>query len=139
MLHDQELLRALSQVKTVAVVGAKDKPSPVDRVGRYLLEAGFNVYPVHPKRSTVWGLPVYPSLLEIPHPIDLVDIFRAPVHCPDHAEECLQLAPPPRIFWMQSGISSSRAREILSGSPTLVVEDRCLMLEHQRLVVGTEK
>ncbi|MDR3641331.1 MAG: CoA-binding protein [Humidesulfovibrio sp.] len=138
MLHsDTELAALLRQVKTIAVVGAKDKPGqPVDRVGRYLIEAGFTVIPVHPKRPTVWGLKTYPTLADVPVPIDLVDLFRAAEACPDHAREALALVSPPRAFWMQSGISSAEAQDILKDSDIRVVEDRCLMVDHARLIKG---
>jgi predicted CoA-binding protein len=136
MLQDDGALRALlRQCRTVAVVGAKDRPgSPVDGVGRYLIQAGLTVYPVHPVRKTVWGLAAYPSLADVPGAIDIVDLFRAPEHCPAHAREVAALAVTPRIFWMQSGIASPEAAAILSGLPVTVVSDRCLMVEHRRLL-----
>ncbi len=139
LYSDKELAALLGKVKTIAVVGAKDKPGqPVDRVGRYLIGAGFRVIPVHPKRTEVWGLKAYPSLNDIPEPVDLVDLFRAADACPAHAEEVLRLSPRPLCFWMQSGIFSPEARRILSGqpglTPILVVEDRCLMVDHRNLV-----
>lgn len=134
MLHLAELAPRLAQVKTIAVLGAKDVPGrPVDRVGRYLIAAGFRVIPVHPVRQNVWGRPTYAGLSEIPEPVDLVDVFRAAQHCPDHARECLELAKLPAIFWMQSGIVSAAARALLEPAGIFVVEDRCLMFEHQRL------
>lgn len=138
MLHsDTELAALLGQVKSIAIVGAKDKPGqPVDRIGRYLMEAGFTVIPVHPKRTSVWGLPAYPTLADVPQPVDLVDLFRAPEYCPDHAREALALAERPRGFWMQSGIVSAEARGLLRGSGIIVVEDRCLMVDHARLLGG---
>ena len=142
MLHsDKELAVLLAKVKTIAVVGAKDKPGqPVDTVGRYLIKAGFRVIPVHPKRAQVWGLAAYPTLNDIPEPVDLVDLFRAAEACPAHAEEFLRLSPRPLCFWMQSGIANAEARRMLSGQPTnggqpvLVVQDRCLMVDHKNLV-----
>ncbi|MBU1041787.1 MAG: CoA-binding protein [Proteobacteria bacterium] len=136
MLHsDKELAALLGKVKTIAVVGAKDKPGqPVDRVGRYLIDAGFRVIPVHPKRTEVWGLKAYPSINDIPEAVDLVNLFRAAEACPAHAEEFLRLSPKPLCFWMQSGIVSPEARRILSSLPVLVIEDRCLMVDHRSLV-----
>jgi len=132
---DSELAALLRQVKTIAVVGANDKPGrPVDTVGRYLLAAGFRVIPVHPKRETVWGLKAYQRLEDIPEPVDVVDLFRAAEACPEHARETLRLAVRPRCFWMQSGIVSAEATEILRDSGVRVVEDRCLKVEHQRLL-----
>ncbi len=136
MISDTELAALLREVKTIAVVGAKDKAGqPVDRVGRYLLAAGYRVLPVHPVRGSVWGLPAYKSLAEIEESVDLVDLFRAPEHCPAHAAEVLALARRPRCFWMQQGIVSPEARALLAGT-LLVVEDRCLMVEHARLLGG---
>ena len=75
-----------------------------------------------------------------------MDLFRAADSCPAHAEEFLRLAPRPLCFWMQSGIISAETRRILSGQlttidppvavgqPVLVVEDRCLMVDHRNLV-----
>jgi hypothetical protein len=132
---DQDLRDALAGCKSVAVAGAKDKPgSPVDRVGRYLIEHGFTVYPVHPVRKNVWGLPTYEKLTDIEHTIDIVNLFRASDAIPAHARETLDLPSIPRIFWMQLGIFSFEARSILSKTPIMVVEDLCLMVEHRRLL-----
>ena len=65
-----------------------------------------------------------------------MDLFRAPEYCPDHARETLALAERPRGFWMQSGIISAEARGLLRGSGIIVVEDRCLMVDHARLLGG---
>ena len=135
MLIDmKELAPLLRQVKTIAIVGAVDKPGrPVDMVGRTLIDMGFNVIPVHPKRETVWGLPAYPTVNDIPVPVDMVDLFRAAQFCPDHAREALRMDPRPKIFWMQSGITSPEARNILTGSGIHVVEDHCTKVELQAL------
>jgi len=131
---DTELKALLAKVKTVAVLGANDSPGrPVDRVGRYLLAAGFTVLPVHPKRRTVWGLPAFPRLADLPCPADLLDLFRAAEHCPAHAREVLDLPWRPAGFWMQLGIVSAPARDLLASSGVQVVEDLCLMVEHRRL------
>ena len=131
---DAALKELLASGATIALIGAKDRPgTEVDMVGRYLLDAGFTVIPVHPARSTVWGLPARKSLAEIDVPVDIVNLFRAPQHCPAHAAETLALAQRPRCFWMQSGIFSPPAREMLAPSGIVVVEDRCIMVEHRRL------
>ncbi|CCO24902.1 CoA-binding protein [Maridesulfovibrio hydrothermalis] len=135
LLFDEKKLAALlDEVKVIAVIGAVDKPGrPVDMVGRYLIEAGLKVIPVHPKRQDVWGVKTYKSILDIPEPIDIVDVFRAPQFCPAHAQECLQLDTLPGTFWMQQGIFSPEARELLSNKNITVIEDRCLMVDHKRL------
>jgi len=134
MFAAQELKTLLAEVKTIAVVGASDRPGrPVDRVGRYLLDAGFDVVPVHPARRSVWGLPASRSLADVDRPIHCVDLFRAAEHCAGHAREVLALADPPLVFWMQSGIVSPEAEAILAPTGVRVVQDRCLMVEHRRL------
>ncbi len=134
MPDTKELAGLLAKVKTIAVVGAKDRPGhPVDTVGRYLIQAGYTILPVHPKRSGVWGLDTYPSLLDIPGRVDVVTVFRSPEACPGHARECLSLSPWPMMFWMQSGIRSPESRRILTNTTIRVVEDSCLMVEHRRV------
>ena len=136
LINMKELASLLREVKTIAVVGAVDKPSrPVDGVGRAMIDMGFDIIPVHPARKDVWGLPTYESVTDIPGPVDVVNLFRAAKFCPDHAREVLTMSHLPRIFWMQSGIVCPEARQILKGSGILVVEDRCLKVELQALGV----
>lgn len=131
---EQTVTDLLASKCSIAVVGASDKPGrPVDRVGRYLVEAGFMVLPVHPKRPSVWGLPAWPSLLDLPGPVDIVNLFRASDYIPSHARETLEMQPLPRVFWMQIGIASLWARSMLEPQGVIVIEDRCIMVEHRRL------
>ena len=134
MLHnDKELAALLREVKTVAIIGAVDKPNrPVDNVGREMMNMGFDIIPVHPARKDVWGLTTYTSVTEVPSRVDIVDLFRNAQFCPDHAREVLKMDPLPKIFWMQSGIASPEAREILAETDITIVEDRCLKVELQR-------
>ena len=133
-INEKELAALLGKVKTIAIVGASDRPGrPVDGVGRALIERGFEVIPVHPKRQDVWGLTTYPSVKDIPVPIDCVDLFRAARWCPAHAREVLEMKPLPKIFWMQSGITSREAVDILANRDIAIIEDRCLMVDVSRL------
>lgn len=135
MITDNELRTILREAKTIAVVGAKDRPGqPVDEVGRFLIECGYDVIPVHPKRRDVWGLTTYPSLADIPRPVDIVDLFRAPQFCAEHARETLRLSPLPGTFWMQAGISSPEAEEVLKDSGIRVVDNSCIMVVHRLLL-----
>lgn len=135
LVRDQDIRDLLKQAGTIAVIGAKDKPGqPVDNVGRYLIQAGYRVVPVHPKRKNVWGLETWQSILDVPFPVDIIDVFRAPDYCPDHAREVLELGYTPLCFWMQLGISSPEAVEILKNRPITVIQDKCLKIEHERLM-----
>ena len=136
MLFDESMKEILVECKNIAVIGAKDKPGqPVDRVGRYLINAGYNVIPVHPVRQNVWGLHTYVSIAEIPVAVDMVNVFRAPQYCAAHAREVLELEMLPKCFWMQSGITNTEAGKMLSAKEISVIEDKCIMVEHRRLGV----
>ena len=135
MLDDRLMRAMLGESRSIAIIGAKDKPGQaVDRVGRYLLEQGYRVVPVHPMRKSVWGLPVVPSIAELPEPVDIINLFRAPEYCFGHAQEVLQLGWRPKLFWMQLGIRSPEARAALADTGITVVEDSCIMVEHARLL-----
>lgn len=127
--------KLLEKVQCIAIVGAKDVPGqPVDTVGRYLIDAGYTIFPVHPVRKNVWGLRTFKSLAEIPSTIDLVNVFRASVHCAEVARECQRLLALPYVFWMQVGIMNPEVHEIFFGSEIQVVENACLMVEHKKML-----
>lgn len=135
MLSFTAIRDVLQRSRSIAIVGAKDRAGqPVDWVGRYLMDKGYTIFPVHPVRKTVWGLTAYPDLASLPRPVDIIDLFRAPRYCPAHAQEVLALPWKPRCFWMQEGIRSTEARALLEPEHILVVEDLCIMVEHTRLL-----
>ena len=138
MFPEIETLRSMLQnVRKIAIVGAKDEQGQaVDRVGRYLIHAGYEIFPVHPARENVWGLKTYKNVGDLPEPVDLIDVFRAAEFCPGHAREVLALAERPRIFWMQLGIRSPEAAAMLQKEGIIVIEDACLMVEHRRAFAG---
>jgi predicted CoA-binding protein len=134
---DDKIRALLSAAKIIALVGAKDTPGQhVDAVGRYLLEAGDTVWPLQPARRSAWGLPVFPSLAELPGRTDIINLFRAASFCPDHAREVLALPWKPSAFWMQTGVSSPESARMLAAHGISVMEDVCIMVEHRRLVAG---
>ena len=135
MLDDRLMRAVLGESRSIAIIGAKDKPGQaVDRVGRYLLEQGYRLVPVHPVRKTVWGLPAFATIAELPEPVDIINLFRAPEYCPGHAQEVLALGWKPKVFWMQLGIRSPEARQALAETGITVVEDSCIMVDHARLL-----
>lgn len=89
MLSFTAIRDVLQRSRSIAIVGAKDKAGqPVDRVGRYLLDKGYTIFPVHPVRKTVWGLTAYPDLASLPQPVDIIDLFRAPQTVPPMRRKC---------------------------------------------------
>lgn len=136
---DTQLTRdILEQARTIAIVGAKEKAGqPVDRVGRYLIDAGYEVIPVHPTRKNVWGLETYEKLTDIERPVHIINVFRASDQCPAHAQEALMLSPLPLLFWMQLGIEHPGAAAMLAGEGVHVIENACIMVEHAKLFCRT--
>lgn len=133
LYNDKELAGLLSKVKTIAIIGAVDKPGrPVNDVGQAMMDMGFDIIPVHPARKDVWGLTTYKSVTDIPVNVDVVNLFRNSQFCPAHAREVLEMANKPKCFWMQSGIASPEAGELLANTGITVIEDRCLKVEFQR-------
>lgn len=135
LFSDSDMKNLLSQIKTIAVIGAKDKPGqPVDEVGRYLVQAGYGLYPVHPKRVEVWGIKAYAGLASLPATPDALVLFRSAEHCAGHAREVLALSGAPRLFWMQLGIVNYEAMRLMREAGIAAVQNACIMLEHRRLL-----
>jgi predicted CoA-binding protein len=118
----------LSGSRTVAVVGISDKPDrPSNVVAKYLQDRGYRVIPVNPFLTEVLGEKAYKSLSEIPGKVDLVDVFRKSADVPEVAEEAVRIGA--RFFWMQEGVESDRAREILDAAGIPWVMNRCVKKE----------
>ena len=125
---EQRIDAILSGSKTVAVVGISDKPDrPSYGVAKYLQEQGYRVIPVNPALTEVLGEKAYKSLAEIPGRVDLVDVFRKSADVPQVAEEAVRIGA--RFFWMQEGVESDRACEILDAAGIPWVMDRCVKKE----------
>lgn len=137
MIFDIDIEKILVENKSIAIIGAKDKVgSPVAHVGKYLIDQGYEVFPVHPVRKVAWGLTCYPSILDLPKVPDIFCLFRAPDACVDHAKEILQLQKLPSVFWMQTGIFSQEAGKIMQEKNVRVVQDLCMEFEHKRLILN---
>jgi len=132
---DDEIRELLSRARTIAVVGIKaGEEEDAHRVPAYLQQQGYRILPVSPKLDRVLGEAVRPSLRELREPVDLVNLFRAPQHVPAHAEEILAMSPLPRTVWLQLGIRHDEAAGRLEAAGITVVQDRCIMVDHRRLL-----
>jgi hypothetical protein len=137
---DPGLARIFRETKTIAVLGAKAAPwEPAFRVPAYLQSHGYRVLPVNPTIAgqSVLGEPVVGTLAEIPV-AEVIEIFRRPAVLPRHADEILALPWRPAVVWFQLGIRHDGAAERLARAGIRVVQDRCMMPEHRRLVGATE-
>jgi predicted CoA-binding protein len=126
----------LNAVKTIAMVGISPKDvRPSYFAFKYLLERGYRMIPVNPGQAggEILGRPVYAKLADIPEPVDMVDIFRAPQFATAVVEEALALTPRPQVIWMQLGIRNDEAAQLAEAAGLKVVMDRCPKIEYGRL------
>ena len=134
---DREIATLLSGTRRIAVLGIKTAAQanqPAFYVADYLVKAGLEVVPVpvyYPEVTRILGQPVYRTLVDIPGPIDLVDVFRRPQDLKGHLGDIL--AKRPRAVWLQLGIRDDAFAHALAEAGIDVVQDRCLMVDHRRL------
>ena len=127
--READMVRRMLAATRVAVVGLSDDPSrPSYGVASYLKSAGKEVLPVNPNCRQVLGLKCYPSLQDVPGPIDVVDVFRRPEFCPDVVRQAVAVGA--RGVWLQSGIVSDEARRIAAEAGIDFVQDRCIKVDH---------
>jgi uncharacterized protein len=135
--YDDGYIRGiLNTVKTIAMVGVSANPSrPSFFVFKYLGERGYRVIPVNPGLAgqDLLGQRVYASLLDIPEPVDMVDVFRASQYVPGIVEQVLAMRPRPRVLWMQVGVRNEEAARLAEANGLEVVMDRCPKIEYGRL------
>lgn len=135
MHGDDQIGNLLRRVRSIAVVGIKaGEHDDAFRVPRYLQRCGYRILPVNPKLDAVLGERAFGSLAEIPVPVDLVNLFRAARFVPGHVEEVLALSPRPAAVWLQLGIRCEEGARRLEQAGVIAVQDRCLMVEHRRLL-----
>lgn len=131
---DQALYALLDRTRTIAVVGASSNPErPSNGIFRRLLAHGYTVIPVNPKESEVLGQKAYPTLDDVPVPIDLVNVFRRSVDTPPVAEGAVRVGA--KALWLQSGITNDDAARIAESAGLQVVMDRCIGVELSMLGV----
>ncbi len=125
---------ALTAARTIAVLGASDRPARAGHyVPAYLAAQGYRVIPVNPAHvgARWWGEPVRATLSEIREPVDIVDVFRHGSHLPAHVDDLLAMDPVPGLVWLQLGVDHPgfRASMALAGIPLVV--DRCTLADHR--------
>ena len=130
--QDPETIRVLlHSARTVAVVGLSGNPlRPSHFVGFYLQRHGYTIVPVNPREPEVLGATSYPSLLEVPGPVDVVCVFRAPEAVPGIAREAVAVGA--QALWCQYGVVSLEGATIARDAGLAVVVDRCMKVEHAR-------
>jgi uncharacterized protein len=135
---DQELRTLLTQAKTIAVVGASSNPERASYgIMKKLQSVGYTVIPVNPRETEVLGERAYPTLADIPVPIDIVDVFRRSEDTPGIADETVAIKA--KVLWLQSGISNDDAAARAKAGGVTAVMDSCIGVVHGMLGVPVKK
>ena len=136
-LADEHLTKILLETHTIAMIGASIKPKRASHmVGNYLMAAGFLVVPVNPGHAgkMLFGQRVVASVSDIDEPVDLLNVFRRPSEVAKVVRPALDALPGLKSVWMQLGIENAEARTAAEAKGLSVVEDRCILVEHRRLL-----
>jgi predicted CoA-binding protein len=122
---DDELQAILDHTRTIAVVGLSSNPMRASYgVAQFLQVRGYRIVPVNPNETEVLGEKAYPTLLDVPDAVDLVDVFRRPSVTPEVAERAVAIGAP--VLWLQLGIESEEARRIAEEAGLTVIMDLCI-------------
>ena len=130
---DEAIRRVLEKARRIAVVGLSPKPHrDSHRVARYLLESGYEIVPVYPREEQILGQKVHRRVQDVAGAVDLVDVFRRREDLPEVIDDAITARA--GALWLQLGcIDEDGARRARDAGLTVVM-DRCLMVEHARLV-----
>jgi predicted CoA-binding protein len=125
--------RILHTAKTIAVVGLSNNELRASYfVGYYLKRHQYRVIPVNPRETSILGETSYPSLLDVPVPVDVVNVFRAPDALPGIARDAVAIHA--KALWCQFGVINAEGAQIAQDGGVQVIMDRCLKVEHARYV-----
>ncbi|MBN1966695.1 MAG: CoA-binding protein [Anaerolineae bacterium] len=134
---DPTLRDLLTNARVIAVVGHSDDPSRASyQIAAYLRRAGYTIYAVNPTVTEIDGEPAYPSLADVPEPIDIVDVFRRSEHLPGVVEAAVAVGA--GAVWAQLGVTHPDADRIADEAAMPLVMDRCIKVEHRRLGVKNQ-
>ncbi|MBD0335681.1 MAG: CoA-binding protein [Cyanobacteria bacterium Co-bin13] len=131
---DDTLRQLLTTARTIAVIGHSDRPDrPSYQIAQFLRRVGYRVYPINPAITTIDGEPCYPSLSEVPEPIDIVNVFRRSEYLPAAVDEAIGAGA--KSVWAQLRIRHPDAAASAEAAGILLVMDLCIKIEHRRLAI----
>lgn len=127
-----ELRQILSSAKNIAVVGlSPDESKPSNEVAKFLIERGFNVFPIYPKFDEILGRKVYRNLIQIDQDIDIAVMFRKGEFASELVKDAVKKGV--KTLWLQLGITNDEAGAVARENGINFVQDRCIKIELQRL------
>ena len=132
-----KIQKILSKYKTIAMVGvSKNDNKPSTIVMKYMQKYGFKVIPVNPraKGEKILGEVVFEKLEDIKAPVDIVDVFRPSAEAVNFAEEAVKIGA--KVLWLQLGIRSKAAQELVAFNDIEYIENRCTKIEYQKLFLN---
>ncbi len=131
--NPDNVLKKIYGFKNIAVVGmSPNEGKPSNYVPKYLMEKGYNIIPVNPIYGEILGKKSYPKVSDIPHQVDIVDIFRKSEDVLPVVQDAI-LKDGIKVIWMQLGIYNVEAQQIAEKKDISVIYNRCILKEHQRL------
>ena len=131
--QDSDLKRLFETVRTIAVVGCSPRPErPGHYVAKYLQDLGYRIIPVNPGEVEVLGEKAYPDLDSVPEQVDIVNVFRRSEYVPPIVDAAIRIGA--KAVWLQEGVVHEAAAEAARAAGLIVVQDRCILKEHRRMV-----
>ena len=130
--HTDDEIKQIFSLKNVAVIGmSKNQEKAAHYVPKYLSQNGYNIMPVNPTADEILDKKCYPSVEDIPEPIDIVDVFRPSDQVLPVVQQAIKMKP--KVIWLQEGIHNAEAEDLARKEGIQVVFNRCMLAEHQRL------
>ena len=131
-MNSIEEIKKIFQMKTIAVVGMSPKPErPSHYVAMYMKEQGYNIIPINPGHNEIAGMKSFPSLLDIPQTIDVVDVFRSSEYVLPIAESAVTVGA--KALWLQDGVINENGSALAQKAGLLVVVSDCMLRRHRQI------
>ena len=130
--HTDEEIKRIFMLKKIAVVGmSKYSSKAAHFVPKYLSEKGFDITPINPNADEILGKKSYPNILSLDRFVDVVDVFRPSEQVLPVIQDAIKKRP--KVIWLQEGIHNAEAEELARSNGIMVIFNRCMLAEHQRL------
>ena len=132
-LSDEFIRDILKNSKTIAIIGASNKPERASNgIMKFLMKNGYNCIPVNPNEENVLGQKAYKNILELPMSPDIVDIFRKSEDTPLIVKDAISKGT--KLIWLQEGVFSLDAKKLADDANIPIVMDKCIFKEYLRLI-----